>query len=251
MDIQNFCTEFHFTSLYEITFTETETLIVNDFLYNNIYYIKVYRKSSILNGKPYYYILFRDLPNMVKILAYRLNAVSKCEPAEPNKCYLSRLIYVLYTNKPIPQGHEIHHVNNNSLDNSPSNLECLSRVDHMARHNYKNPFKDQYFTIEDLKPAKRQKAHYKRKETDIIELIKQGKSNRYIIKALKVHNNTIKKVRATLEKLENETCETLDVLKNKIVNSRMFQVIVNFKNLVHKHIKQGVYKPLLHVFNTS
>lgn len=251
MDIQNFCTEFHFTSLYEITFTETETLIINDFLYNNIYYIKVYRKSSVFNGKCYYYVLFRDLPNMVKILAYRLNAVSKCEPAEPNKCYLSRLIYVLYTNKPIPQGHEIHHVNNNSLDNTPTNLECLSREDHMARHNYKNPLKDKYFTIDELKPAKRQKPHYKAKENKIIELIKQGKSNRHIIKTLKCHNSTIQKVKATLEKLENETCETLKNVKNKILNSRAFHAIVNFKNLVHKHIKQGVYKPLLHVFNTS
>lgn len=251
MNIQNFCTEFRFTSLYEITFTESETLIINDFLYNNTYYIKVYRKSSNLNGKPYYYVLFRDLPNMIKILAYKLNAVSKCEPAEPDKCYFSRLIYVLYTNKAIPQGYEIHHVNNNSLDNTPTNLECLSRTDHMARHNYKNPFKDQYFTIEDLKPAKRQKAHYKRKETDIIELIKQGKSNRYIIKALKVHNNTIKKVRATLEKLENETCETLKNVKNKILNSMAFHAIVSFKKSLQKHIKQGMYKPLLHVFNSS
>ena len=251
MDIQNFCTEFHFTSLYEITFTETETLIVNDFLYDNIYYIKVYRKSSILNGKPYYYVLFRDLPNMVKILAYRLNAVSKCEPKEPNICYLNRLIYVLYTNKPIPKGHEIHHLNNNSLDNTPNNLECLSRADHMARHDYKNPLKDKYFTLEDFKPAKRQKPHYKAKENKIIELIKQGKSNRHIIKALKVHNNTVKKVRATLEKIKSETCETLEHLTIKIAKSSVFQAIVNFKNLAQKHIKQGVYKGILSWFNTS
>lgn len=251
MNKQNYCVEFSFTTLYKISFTESETLVIDDFLYNQIYYIKVYRKSSVFNGKCYYYVLFRDLPNMVKILAYRLNAVSKCEPAEPNKCYLSRLIYVLYTNKPIPQGYEIHHVNNDSLDNTPSNLECLSRADHMARHDYKNPFKDKYFTIEDLKPAKRQKAHYKRKETDIIELIKQGKSNRYIIKALKVHNNTIKKVRATLEKLENETCETLGNIKNRIVNSSAFQGLVKFERLTSKYLKKGVYTSILHVFNTS
>ena len=200
MNKQNYCVEFSFTTLYKISFTESETLVIDDFLYNQIYYIKVYRKSSVFNGKCYYYVLFRDLPNKIKILAYRLNAVSKCEPAEPNKCYLSRLIYVLYTNKPIPQGHEIHHVNNNSLDNTPSNLECLSRADHMARHDYKNPFKDQYFTIEDLKPAKRQKPHYKAKENKIIELIKQGKSNRHIIKTLKCHNSTIQKIKASLEK---------------------------------------------------
>ena len=248
---QNYCVDFSFTTMYKVSFTESETLVIDDFLYNQIYYIKVYRKSSVFNGKCYYYVLFRDLPNMIKILAYKLNAVSKCEPAEPDKCYFSRLIYVLYTNKAIPQGYEIHHVNNNSLDNTPTNLECLSREDHMARHNYKNPLKDKYFTIDELKPAKRQKAHYKRKETDIIELIKQGKSNRYIIKALKVHNNTIKKVRATLEKLENETCETVEQVKNKIIDSRAFQAIVSFKKSLQKHIKKGMYKPLLHVFNTS
>ena len=248
---QNYCVEFTFTSLYVVTFTDTEKLIINDFLYDNIYEITVYKKSSVQNGKPYYYIYFKDLPNMIKILAKKLNAVSVCEPKAPNICYLSRLIYILYTNKAIPTGYELHHINGNSLDNTPSNLECLSRADHMARHDYKNPFKDQYFTIEDLKPAKRQKAHYKRKETDIIELIKQGKSNRYIIKTLKCHNSTIQKVKASLEKLETTTCETVKNVKNKLLNSRAFHAIVNFKNLVHKHIKQGVYKPLLHVFNTS
>ena len=248
---QNCCVEFTFTSLYVVTFTDTEKLIINDFLYNNIYEITVYKKSSVQNGKPYYYVYFKDLPNMVKILAKKLNAVSVCEPKAPNICYLSRLIYILYTNKAIPTGYELHHVNDNSLDNRPENFECLNRKDHMARHDYKNPLNDKYYTLADFKPAKRQKAHYKRKETDIIELIKQGKSNRYIIKALKVHNNTIQKVKATLEKLENERCETLKNVKSKILNSRAFHAIVNFKNLVHKHIKQGVYKPLLHVFNTS
>lgn len=251
MNIQNFCTEFRFTSLYEVTFTETENLIINDFLYNNTYYIKVYRKSSNLNGKPYYYVLFRDLPNKIKILAYKLNAVSKCEPAEPDKCYFSRLIYVLYTNKAIPQGYEIHHVNNNSLDNTPTNLECLSREDHMARHNYKNPLKDKYFTIDELKPAKRQKPHYKAKENKIIELIKQGKSNRHIIKTLKCHNSTIQKVKASLEKLETATCETLENLKTKILKSSAFQGLVKFEKLTSKYLKKGVYTSILHVFNSS
>ena len=248
---QNYCVEFSFTTLYKISFTESETLVIDDFLFNQIYYIKVYRKSSVFNGKCYYYVLFRDLPNKIKILAYKLNAVSKCEPAEPDKCYFSRLIYVLYTNKAIPQGHEIHHVNNHSLDNTPSNLECLSREDHMARHNYKNPLKDKYFTIDELKPAKRQKPHYKAKENKIIELIKQGKSNRHIIKTLKCHNSTIQKVKASLEKLKSETCETLEHLKIEIANSSVFQAIVNFKNLAQTHIKQGVYKGILSWFNTS
>ena len=248
---QNYCVDFSFTTMYKVSFTESETLVIDDFLFNKIYYIKVYRKSSVFNGKCYYYVLFRDLPNMIKILAYKLNAVSKCEPAEPDKCYFSRLIYVLYTNKAIPQGYEIHHVNNNSLDNTPTNLECLSREDHMARHNYKNPLKDIYFTIEELKPAKRQKPHYKAKESKIIELIKQGKSNRHIIKTLKCHNSTIQKVKASLEKLETATCETLENLKTKILNSSAFQGLVRFEKLTSKYLKKGVYTSILHVFNSS
>ncbi len=248
---QNYCVEFTFTSLYVVTFTDTEKLIINDFLYNNIYEITVYKKSSVQNGKPYYYVYFKDLPNMVKILAKKLNAVSVCEPKAPNICYLSRLIYILYTNKAIPTGYELHHVNDNSLDNRPENFECLNRKDHMARHDYKNPLNDKYYTLADFKPAKRQKPHYKAKENKIIELIKQGKSNRHIIKTLKCHNSTIQKIKASLEKLETATCETLENIKNRIVNSSAFQGLVRFEKLTSKYLKKGVYTSILHVFNTS
>ena len=248
---QNYCVEFTFTSLYVVTFTDTEKLILNDFLYNNIYEITVYKKSSVQNGKPYYYVYFKDLPNMVKILAKKLNAVSVCEPKAPNICYLSRLIYILYTNKAIPTGYELHHVNDNSLDNRPENFECLNRKDHMARHDYKNPLKDKYYTLADFKPAKRQKPHYKAKENKIIELIKQGKSYRHIIKTLKCHNSTIQKIKASLEKLETATCETLEKLKNRIVNYIAFQGLVKFERLTSKYLKKGVYTSILHAFNTS
>lgn len=188
---------------------------------------------------------------MVKILAKKLNAVSVCEPKAPNICYLSRLIYILYTNKAIPTGYELHHVNDNSLDNRPENFECLNRKDHMARHDYKNSLNDKYYTLADFKPAKRQKPHYKAKENKIIELIKQGKSNRHIIKTLKCHNSTIQKVKASLEKLETATCETLENLKNRIVNSSAFQGLVRFEKLTSKYLKKGVYTSILHVFNTS
>jgi hypothetical protein len=39
-----------------------------------------------------------------------------------------------YFNGPIPQDHEIHHVDANTLNNDPSNLECLSKTEHRKRH---------------------------------------------------------------------------------------------------------------------
>lgn len=35
----------------------------------------------------------------------------------------------------VPQGHVIHHINEDKLDNRIENLECLSRAEHLILHN--------------------------------------------------------------------------------------------------------------------
>lgn len=35
---------------------------------------------------------------------------------------------------PIPKGHEIHHKDENTLNNNSLNLECLTKAEHMAHH---------------------------------------------------------------------------------------------------------------------
>lgn len=48
---------------------------------------------------------------------------------------LQRLAWLAHTMRPIPDGYEIHHVNTADKCNWHwSNLECLSRDEHLARH---------------------------------------------------------------------------------------------------------------------
>ena len=48
---------------------------------------------------------------------------------------LSRLIYLAATRQPIPQQHEIHHIDGNRKNDVWSNLICLSIADHQKMHN--------------------------------------------------------------------------------------------------------------------
>lgn len=55
------------------------------------------------------------------------------------KCYkinLHEAVYMLYHSRPIGKGNDIHHIDGNPLNNSPSNLVELTRRQHMRIHAY-------------------------------------------------------------------------------------------------------------------
>lgn len=42
-------------------------------------------------------------------------------------------IWEFYSGKKVPENHQIHHIDSNTLNNDPSNLECLSFKDHLNK----------------------------------------------------------------------------------------------------------------------
>jgi len=48
--------------------------------------------------------------------------------------YLHIYLWKKTNNKPVPQGHVIHHKDGNSLNNNIQNLECISSKEHKALH---------------------------------------------------------------------------------------------------------------------
>jgi hypothetical protein len=49
--------------------------------------------------------------------------------------YAARLVWFWF-NGPIPEDHEIDHINNDKLDNSPENLQTLSRYENQLKAEY-------------------------------------------------------------------------------------------------------------------
>lgn len=46
-----------------------------------------------------------------------------------------------YHGRPVPPGHDVHHKDDNTHNNDPLNLECLSRSQHRRLHPHKDPEK--------------------------------------------------------------------------------------------------------------
>ena len=50
--------------------------------------------------------------------------------------WLHRFIAQIFYGKPIPTGHEVHHIDKNKLNNSPNNLMVISKEEHRRIHSY-------------------------------------------------------------------------------------------------------------------
>ena len=48
--------------------------------------------------------------------------------------WVHRRVAEIVTGKPIPPGHEVHHINRKKLDNDPNNLQVLTKEEHRAIH---------------------------------------------------------------------------------------------------------------------
>jgi hypothetical protein len=62
--------------------------------------------------------------------------VGLCNEGEVTYHRINRLVWQSHRG-PIPEGHEIHHVNNEKLDNRLENLECVSGALHRRKHTAK------------------------------------------------------------------------------------------------------------------
>lgn len=83
----------------------------------------VYSKRS---GKPVAFSVAASGHLSTKISIYRCRRNIK----------LHQAVYMLYHNRPIGKGNDIHHIDGNPLNNSPSNLVELTRRQHMRIHAY-------------------------------------------------------------------------------------------------------------------
>ena len=48
--------------------------------------------------------------------------------------WVHRRVAEIVTGKPIPPGHEVHHINQEKLDNDPDNLQVLTKEEHQVIH---------------------------------------------------------------------------------------------------------------------
>ncbi len=71
-----------------------------------------------------------------------------------------------FTEQPVPEGHIIHHVNKNKLDNRPLNLQAMTRDEHMKLHDNDRPSNFPR-TITD--EARKAKSAFMHKRMEIIE----------------------------------------------------------------------------------
>ena len=76
---------------------------------------------------------FKTVFGMAKLDASNHYYISSRREGNHGKL-LHRLIYESYYNMEIPKGFQIHHRNNNPLDNHIENLEMLSQSEHMKHH---------------------------------------------------------------------------------------------------------------------
>ena len=85
------------------------------------------REETTFNGITY--CRYPDAKSRVASLYYHPEWKAK-----QNGCdFLHREIWK-HHNGPIPEGYDIHHKDENPLNNDPSNLECLSHSDHRSLH---------------------------------------------------------------------------------------------------------------------
>lgn len=77
-------------------------------------------------------------------LAQRINQRRGSEHGDPRvdlwhdskrrSCHVSQLAWMQQTRRPIPRGFEIHHFDQNPLNNEPENLFCCHPLDHQKIH---------------------------------------------------------------------------------------------------------------------
>ena len=95
-----------------------------------------------------------------------------------NKSYLHRLIWEYFSGEKIPEGYIVHHKDGNKLNNTFSNLECISNSDHKRIHLKETIYKYQYKS-EDVIGEKN--PFYGKKHSDYtkskISLAKRSKCN--------------------------------------------------------------------------
>lgn len=63
--------------------------------------------------------------------------------ARENARQLHRAVWEFY-NGPIPEGYQIHHKDHDIDNNDISNLECVSRTEHLSHHAYLNSQNEEY-----------------------------------------------------------------------------------------------------------
>ena len=101
--------------------------------------------------------------------------------------WVHRKVAEIVTGKPIPSGHEVHHINREKLDNEPDNLEVLTKEEHRETH--KNERKNKIDRINNkLKPQKQRNKSSRKKSKNVeknmdciiknLEKIKRSETNR-------------------------------------------------------------------------
>ena len=60
--------------------------------------------------------------------------VDLCHERKRRSCHVSQLTWMQETGQSIPKGFEIHHRDENPLNNSPENLICCHPLDHTKLH---------------------------------------------------------------------------------------------------------------------
>ena len=164
--------------------------------------------------------------------------------------YLNRALIILCKDLENIAGLHIHHIDGNSLNNSPDNLEALTPKEHREKHAHQLLISDIALTLPDKrKGAKHKKAHISQNKAFAVKkMLIEGRSANFIKQNLKVDKSTIKKIAHYIKspKLIKKLC----TLKAKLLKTLkgFFSSKANKPKTDLKHYKHCISNNIIHIF---
>ena len=202
----------------------------NEFIITELdkkFIIPIQTKFNYVKQSYYDFISLDLLPFEAKMMIYRAGGKTG---KKDYITYLNRGLIILCKDLENIAGLHVHHIDGNSLNNSPDNLEALTPKEHREKHAHQLLISDIALTLPDKRnKIKHKKAHISQNKAFIAKkMLIEGKSANFIKRNLKIDKGTLRKIDQyiTSSKLIKKLC----TLKAKLLKT----LSSFFSNLANK-----------------